>query len=178
MADNEMDRGSAKRAAQPPAEALSTWVKETRSRASSSELPEPAPLPVLPWRRRLRIGLRVGAFLALGWCFWTWGQDTFRTTTAVRGKLSDREGRPVAGIWVFLAADPKVETTTDQDGVFNLPGVPLGPQILVAAQDGAGQEVRFHASSQTATDLGDLAYRVPPLCVRTSPGGGAYWQQP
>ncbi len=79
---------------------------------------------------------------------------------------------------MFLTADPRVETTTDQDGGFHLPRVPLGMQTLVVAQDGAGQEFRFVAGKQNTTDMGDLVYRVPPLSVRMAPGGGADWNDP
>ncbi len=91
MLNNDMEQGTA----QPPVEVASDWVKETRARASASEVPEPTPARVSPWSRRLRFGLYGGALLVLSWCFWVWGQDAFRATSGVRGKLRDRAGRPV-----------------------------------------------------------------------------------
>jgi hypothetical protein len=177
MSDNMIEPGK-DGAVQPPIEGFSDWVQQTRTQAIARHVPEPAPKPMSPWPRRLRVGLRVGALLALGWCSWVWGQHAFRTTTGVHGQLSDREGLPVAGAWVFLSSNPEVETTTDQDGVFHLPRVPLGQQTVVIAQDGAGQEFRFRADNQSTIDLGNLVYRVPPLRVRRSPGSGAGWMEP
>jgi hypothetical protein len=55
----------------------------------------------------------------------------------IADRVLDREGRPVASVKVFQTGGPKrTETKTDDQGRFQLPGVPESPAFVFAEKEG------------------------------------------
>ena len=74
-----------------------------------------------------------------------------RSLRTIRGKVVDRQGKPVAGALVFQSGDgpEPTETTTGADGHFSLGGFRPGPVFLLVRKDG----FRLHGQLIKATDV-------------------------
>ena len=74
-----------------------------------------------------------------------------RTLRTLRGRVVDRQGKPLAGARVFQSGDgpERTETTTAADGHFSLGGFRQGPVFLFIRKDG----FRLHGQMVKATDL-------------------------
>jgi Carboxypeptidase regulatory-like domain len=74
-----------------------------------------------------------------------------RSLRTIRGKLVDRQGKPVAGALVFQSGDgpERTEITTGADGHFSLSGFRPGPVFLLVRKDG----FRLHGQLIKATDV-------------------------
>ncbi len=81
-----------------------------------------------------------------------WVQRTLRT---IRGRVVDRQGKPVAGAQVFQSGDgpERTEAKTDTDGRFSLDGLRHGPGFLFVRAAG----FRFHGQLIKATDVNATA---------------------
>ncbi|HEV3024097.1 MAG TPA: carboxypeptidase regulatory-like domain-containing protein, partial [Pirellulales bacterium] len=72
----------------------------------------------------------------------TLGEVSLTRLRVIRGRVVDRQGRPVAGVRVFQSGDgpARTEATTGADGRFAVEGVVEGPAFLFVEKDG----FRFH----------------------------------
>ncbi len=74
-----------------------------------------------------------------------------RSLRTIRGRVVDRQGKPVDGARVFQSGDgpERAETTTAADGHFSLAGFRPGPVFLLVRKNG----FRFHGQLLKATDV-------------------------
>jgi Carboxypeptidase regulatory-like domain len=165
------DGPSSPSSAIPP---FADWVQQVRSQTEIDL--SPAKPNTQPSRRRRQIGavLFLLAMTGVGWSLFALMNQT-QSPAGVHGRLRDPRNRPVAGAYVFLTSDPTIATNTDQDGGFQLLGVPRGNQTLVIAQSDMGQEYRINVTDPASTDMGELVFHVPPLSIRRMKGSGVGW---
>jgi hypothetical protein len=99
---------------------------------------------------------------------------------AVRGRVVDPDGQPIAGAFAHLgqATDFSQElarrTLTDQDGVFRLRGIAPGASSVVVYADGylvGSREIRVPEDVFAAQPLPIVLQRAPEVTIRILEGG-------
>jgi tetratricopeptide (TPR) repeat protein len=95
-----------------------------------------------------------------------------RSLRTIRGRVVDRQGKPVGGARVFQSGDgpERTETTTDADGHFSLGGFRQGPVFVLVRGDG----FRLHGQLIKATEANVTAQLTresepPALAMKTLP---------
>ncbi|MCC6147888.1 MAG: hypothetical protein IT308_10015 [Anaerolineaceae bacterium] len=85
----------------------------------------------------------------------------------VRGTILGEEGKPVnAAISVEFS---KLKTATDQNGFFEIRGIPMGSQTIVITWMFAGHEVPVEIHRGGITDLGTIYVPTHPRPEHNSP---------
>lgn len=84
------------------------------------------------------------------------GSITLRRLRTVSGRVVDRVGRPVAKATVFNSGDGhrRVDTSTDEEGQFELPGVPEGQACLFV------EKARYRFTGKLIVDDEPLAFTL------------------
>jgi hypothetical protein len=76
----------------------------------------------------------------------------------VQGHVVDEHGLPVSARVIIFGTE--LETTTNQDGVFLLNGVPAGNQILVVAYKISAVEIPLSVMPGHDLDVGQIQFKV------------------
>lgn len=146
------------------------WVQEVRQDRTAPALPSPSFMQRHRRAVRIAIVLFAGIVVAVSTHYLS-----YRPTGHVTGTLQDPWHRPVAGARVFVASRPSIHTTSNRTGDFVLRNVPVGEQNLIAVLEDRGEEYPVTIQRDETTQLGTLAYRVPPLRFRMIHGDGIEW---
>ncbi len=109
-------------------------------------------------RRRMRITIGFLAILLLGLALANFFQSHAATFIVgegtVRGIILDNEGNPVPA--AITVEHTKLETNSDQNGYFEIRGIPVGNQTIVITWMFAGHEAPIEIHRGGITDLGTI----------------------
>ncbi|MBK6791076.1 MAG: carboxypeptidase-like regulatory domain-containing protein [Anaerolineales bacterium] len=89
--------------------------------------------------------------------------ENLTATGLVRGRVTNESGQPFHGSVFILGTELAVET--DENGYFELSGVPAGDQILIIADDFIGRDVVIRVNTASELQVGELRFEptaMPP----------------
>jgi hypothetical protein len=77
-------------------------------------------------------------------------------TGVVRGRVVDVDGKPFQGRIFILGTE--LATQTDENGNFELGGVPDGEQVLIVADDSVGRDFDIQVATGAQLELGEIQF--------------------
>ncbi|MCD4802431.1 MAG: carboxypeptidase-like regulatory domain-containing protein [Anaerolineales bacterium] len=117
-----------------------------------------------PAKKKKFIRILIAVLAVISISLWIWAMsdsgaiNVLLSNGTIKGRVVSEDGSPLKGE-VFVLGMEK-EVFTDNDGYFEIGGVPSGYQTFIVAHNGAAEEYPVQVQPGEVSDLGEIRFII------------------